>query len=181
MSWWSWLWPKTGVNTGASDEVDIGEDEWMPAGRGRVKRYGPSYPDDYRIFDRHVPISGIGYRKNEALRFVNSDGLSIELEREPKSPHDPNAIKVIGISRRRRSFIGYIPRCVAAGIARSGMFDVLRPRLISIYEAPPSESDVKWGGPRLEITIQIVGPKAMKAQFQAATEERSTRKAKKAK
>jgi hypothetical protein len=166
--WWNW-WRKS-KDAVAEDRVD-----WEPAGNGRAKSFLPPIPDGFQIYTG-VALVGVTFRKDDALRFANSQNQSLELEREPDNSHDKNAIKVIGISKRGRGFIGYVPKDVAAQISRSGMYDTLRPRLGRVYESASYDSD--FGGPYLEINLQILGPKGRKVQFEDAAKKPRTRNAK---
>lgn len=173
MPWW---WPKFRTDATSSSNDEKISSKWEPAGSGRAKGFLPPYPDDFQIYTPGISISGISFRKIEAFAFANSRDQTLGLEQEQGNSHDPNAIRVIGISKRGRAHIGYIPKDVAAHIARSGMFEMLRARLDRIYEAAASEGDREWNGSYLEIRIQIIGPKEMKAQFQGAVKKQRTRK-----
>lgn len=147
------------------------DSEWEPAGqRGRAKNFLPSYPSDFQIYLPGITLAGITFRKEYAPTFAHSRNQTIELEREEGNSHDRNAIKVNGACSLGRAFIGYVPKDVAVHIVRSGMLDVIRPRLDRIFE-----SDTYQGDPYLEIRFQIVGPKVRKAEFAAAARKRRTR------
>ena len=151
--------------------------DWEPAGKGRAKAFLPPYPADFQIYLPHIAVAGLSFRKDEALSFANSQAQTIELERKPGNRHDKNAIRVIGVSKHGRAFIGYIPKEVTAHIARSNMFDILKPRLGRIYEASSSPHDSEWNGHYLEVMIQIIGPKVAKAQFDEISKLTRRRKA----
>jgi len=74
-------------------------------------------------------VAGIQYRKAEALRFANSSNQELILEREPDNEHDPNAIKLIGISGSNKYFIGYIPKEISEQIVSTKLFDSVKPTL----------------------------------------------------
>lgn len=84
-----------------------------------------------------IEVAGIPYRKAAALAFARCQQQYLELEREPDNPHDPNAIKVIGVSKGlfgwKRHFLGYVPRETAEQIAEEGLSSVIVPRLKNIW------------------------------------------------
>ena len=166
--WWNW-WRKS-KDIIAEDRVD-----WEPSAHGRAKSFLPPIPGGFQIYAGFALV-GVSFRKDDSLRFANSQNQSLELEREPDNSHDKNAIKVIGVSKRGRAFIGYVPKDVAAQVVRSGMYETLRPRLGRIYEGRNSNPD--FPGPYLEINIQILGQKGNKAQFEDAAKKPRIRKAK---
>ena len=139
--------------------------EWEPSGKGMVKNVLAGYPDGFVIYCG-FDVAGITFRFVDAAAFANSQRLLVELEREPTNKHDRNAIKVIGICQRGRYFIGYVPKDICAHVARSGMYDVLRPRLTRIYTAEQSK-DSDFDQPYVEIQVQLVGTKERKAEFEA--------------
>jgi hypothetical protein len=149
--------------------------EWEPSGPGMVKNVLAEYPDGFVIYCG-FNVAGITFQFVDAARFANSQSLSIELEREPTNKHDRNAIKVIGVSQRARYFVGHVPKDICAQVARSGLCDVLLPRLTRIYTAEQYEGS-DFDHAYLEIQIQLVGPKAQKTEFQAAAKAPRKRKA----
>jgi hypothetical protein len=149
--------------------------EWEPSGRGMVKNVLAEYPDGLVIYSS-FDVVGITFRFVDAARFANGQGLSVELEREPTNKHDRNAIKVIGVSHRNRYFIGHVPKDICAQVVRSGLYDVLLPRLTRIYTAKQSEGS-DFDQAYIEIQIQLVGPKEQKTEFHAVAKGSRKRKA----
>lgn len=49
-------------------------------------------PSGYQIYAGHLPIAGIKYRKQDAIRFANSRNQELGLEREPNNEHDPTQL-----------------------------------------------------------------------------------------
>ena len=158
----SWLFRG---QTAAEQSDDV---QWEPAGHrgGRVKNILQDYPEDLQIYV-HAEVAGISFRKNDALIFANARNQTIEMEREPGNKHDRNAIAIYGVCHRGRAMIGYVPKEIAAHIARSGMFDLLRPRLARVFMGGENSRD-----PYLEIQFQILGPKGRKKEFEAAPAKR---------
>jgi hypothetical protein len=140
-----------------------------------VKNVLADYPDGFVIYCG-FDVAGITFRFVDAATFANSHCLSVELEREPTNKSDRNAIKVIGVCQRGRYFIGYVPKDICAHVARSGMYNVLRPRLTRIYTAEQSKGG-DFDQPYVEIQVQLVGPKERKAEFEAAAKAPRKRKA----
>lgn len=100
-------------------------------------RFEPPIPDGMRIMEGHIEVAGIPHRMANAVAFARRAQQYLELEREPNNPHDPNAIKVIGVSKGwffwRRHFLGYVPRETAAIIAENRLWGRIKPRLRSIW------------------------------------------------
>nr|WP_249185864.1 HIRAN domain-containing protein [Burkholderia ambifaria] len=133
------------------------EDEYNPP-RGQ-QRFLPPIPKGFQIFAGHgvgISVVGIQYRRRDALRFAAGSDQALLFEREPHNPQDPNAIKVIGVCRSSRDFIGYVPRDLASQLVESELTEIVQPRLISIWCS---------GGGYVDIAFQIVGPKERKIDF----------------
>lgn len=116
----------------------------------------PPMPKGFQIADSRLSVSGIHYRKDDALRFSRGAGQTLELEREASNPHDPNAVKVIGVSLGARNFIGYIPKDTAEQIVGGGLFEIVRPRLDRIYVS---------GNGFIDVQFQIICPKDKIKQY----------------
>lgn len=145
----------TGRNKNPSNNTNT------PSSKGGSETAGESFlapiPKGKQIFSR-CDVSGISFRKDDAIRFAKGTNLELELEREPFNTHDENAIKVIGKASGKRYFIGYIPKELSEQIAETGLFESIAPRLDRIYQGSDGY---------LEIKIQIIGPKVDKQQFDA--------------
>ncbi len=85
------------------------------------------------------------------------------MEQEPSNPKDKNAIQAIGIAGRRKYFIGYLPKELAAQITLTGLFDKLKPRLMMIRVG-------KTG--YIDISFDILGRKEDKKTFDAYHENK---------
>jgi hypothetical protein len=121
-------------------------------------RFLPPIPKGFQIYVANPSVAGISYRKQAALNFANSSNQRLRLEREPDNAHDPNAIKIIGVSQAGEFLIGYVPREIAEQIADLDLFDCIQPRLARIYIG---RSDF------LDIQYQLIGPKSKKPVFDA--------------
>ena len=58
-------------------------------------------------------VAGISYEGRQQVARAVGCGTSVRLEREPRNPHDPNAILVVAPS----GALGYVPRALAASMA----------------------------------------------------------------
>ena len=125
------------------------------------KRFCPPMPAGYHLYADRVSVAGIRFRNKDAVRFAQASRHSLRFERQPSNEHDPNAIKVIGITPEGEHFLGYVWKARAAQIVEAGLYDQVRPRLISIY----------FQGGYVDVEYQIVGPKSEKAWFDDHSDE----------
>lgn len=139
--------------------------KWTKQGRALSQRSAAQLPEPippgYQIYCKDPSLAGSNYRRVDKLRFAESSGQTLRLEREPDNPKDPNAIQVIGDCIDDDYVIGYLPKQIAKQITNAGLFDVIKPRLCRIYIGERGDGYV-------EIQYQIVGPKSSKQQFDAA-------------
>lgn len=114
-------------------------------------------PNGFQIYESYLEVAGIQYRKKAALKFIKSVNQSLEWEKEPGNRHDPNAIKIFGISEqgfsKERHMLGYVDSDTAEKICRSEFWQWLKPRPIQAYIG---------NGEFCIIRFQIVGPKGKK-------------------
>lgn len=77
-----------------------------------------------QIFVPTLRPAGAYFKQPGVLRFVAGKTLALEGKREPKNPHDANAIKILGTVRgllfTRRCDIGYLPAEIARKIVKGG-------------------------------------------------------------
>lgn len=122
-------------------------------------KFDPPIPDGMRIMENYTEVAGVQHRMGNVLAFARRSQHRLELEREPRNRHDPNAIKVIGISRGwffwRRDFLGYVPAEIAAQIAKEAKWDVIVARLRGVW-AGGYHKDVVY------IRFDILEPKPAK-------------------
>lgn len=123
---------------------------------GQGTSFLPPIPKGFKIFDARLSVAGIEHRRDDALRFAADYDQTLVLEREPDNAHDANAIRIIGVTRGTRRFIGYVPKDVAEQIVGSGLAEAVQPRLERIW---------RTNNGFVDITFQIVGPKDRKAQY----------------
>ena len=97
------------------------------------QRYKNPIPKGYQIYRSGLPIAGISYRKGDVIDFLQGVHHSLEFHRDPSNEHDPNAIKIIGISSAGRFHIGFIPAEEAEIVVKRGFFDYILPRLNHLY------------------------------------------------
>lgn len=111
-------------------------------------------PAGYQIYEERLAVAGVGHHKKAAARFIAGQDWTLEFEREMNNPHDPNAIRIVGCSRKgerwARYHVGYVDRDLAARIIGGNYWGLLQPRLLHTYM-----SDAGF----VEIGYQIVGPK----------------------
>ena len=125
-----------------------------PSGTG--KNFLPPIPKGYQIYADALPIAGLQYRKDEALKFAKSSNQELSFEREPTNEHDPNAIKLIGLSSSTKYFLGYLPKELSEQIATTGLTESVKARLVRIYVGSDDYLDIQY---------QVIGPKADKKRF----------------
>jgi hypothetical protein len=125
-------------------------------GTKRASKINSPMPPGYQMYASNLPIAGIIYRKDKAVKFTQDSGQSLELQREADNEFDPNAIKLIGVTQRDRYFIGYLPKELSAQIVSTGFFEKVKPRLMLTYFD---------GDDFIDIQYQIIGPKSEKALF----------------
>jgi hypothetical protein len=92
-------------------------------------------PAGFRLYASGLRVDGLHYRRAAAQDFARCRQISIELEPASKNHRDADAIKVIGIGKSRRYFIGYVPRDASARIAESGLTNDVRAQLEYISQA----------------------------------------------
>lgn len=117
-------------------------------------------PEGFQIFEDHLEVAGVSFRKSDALMFIRSNNKWLELRREKVNKHDKNAIKIIGCSKglfgTKRRFIGYVPKEVSSLIVNNGFWGQIQPRLSKTYIGTDGF---------IEIIFQILGPKGKKYEY----------------
>lgn len=128
------------------------------SGAYKASKFLPPIQKGYQIFLQNMGVTGLGYRRADAVAFIDDHNQSLRLEREPDNSVDRNAIKVIGIGESGEYFIGYLPKDAAAQITETNSFDSVYGRLVRAYRGSDDY---------LEIQLQIVGLKEKKEAFDA--------------
>jgi hypothetical protein len=122
------------------------------------RRFDPNRPDGVQIFMPTLQPAGAYFKQPGVQRFVMGKRLALELKREPKNPHDANAIKIVGIVRgllfKRRYDIGYLPAEIARKIVQGGFWPNVGADLRM----------VQWGE-YTTIEFDLYGPKGQKKKF----------------
>jgi len=132
------------------------------------KRVNPPIPEGMQIYDGGE-VAGIHHRKAAASKFIRGRGHSLELVREPRNRHDPNAIQVFGsvagLFGRKRLLLGYVPADMAEKVATAGVFDSILPRLRYL----------RLDGEYVTVSFEILGPKALLERYRPKRRKRSTK------
>ena len=74
----------------------------------------PACAADARIIVQHSPLAGFQYYEGKDIWNMMRVGDSLQLSREPRNPHDANAVRVLW----RNEMLGYIPRRENSDVAR---------------------------------------------------------------
>lgn len=130
-------------------------------------RFGIKIPNEYRIYYHEFNVAGISYHKEALSSVIKKGSVTFELMPEPNNKHDKNAIKIL-TKRKRILFgtkvehIGYVPKEIAADIAKLKSNFELIPRPISL-----------WVGDRggVELAMDILGRKDQFKSFEALVSE----------
>jgi hypothetical protein len=136
-------------------------------------RFYPDIPEGMSIFFADEEVAGVQHRLSNVRAFASGRHHALRLEREPNNPHDPNAIKVIGIYKgwffTHRVHIGYVPAEIAEEIAERNLFSQIQPLLKNIW----------WGGyvrDYIVVRFDILGPKPPKEPREAKSKVRRAKK-----
>lgn len=111
-------------------------------------------PTGYRIFFEEMEISGVSFRKSEAIKAFSGKQVSLAIEPEPDNKKDQNALKVVALKKgffsTKKLHIGYVPKAIAKIITTKNLNNELLPR--------PKEF---WIGDKggIKISIDILGLK----------------------
>lgn len=134
------------------------------------RKVGAPIPDGYVVYS-WGPVVGLEQNKEAARRFARNRNQRLELQREPDNKQDPNAIKVIGHSKRLifedRDPIGYIPGALAGCIVEGGFRESVEPRLRRIYVGKDEH---------VEVEFEILGPQKHKEAFNDFLQEIENRR-----
>lgn len=111
-------------------------------------------PEGFQIFRDRCQVMGTALRKEDTAAFCEGSGRQwLEFDPEPSNPHDPNAIKIWGCWHgwlgKRRKLLGYVDKDEAGKIARHGLTQTVRPRLLKTYVGDDGF---------VEVLFQVLGP-----------------------
>ena len=117
-------------------------------------------PSGYRIY-YGIDVAGVGRNVDTFEKVLSKGTVTFELMPEPDNPYDKNAIMVQakwkGFFGTKTALLGYVPKEVAADIAKlNGEFELL-PRPVSAWFGDR-------GGARL--TMDILGSKGDYKRFE---------------
>ena len=117
-------------------------------------------PKGYQIYIDRLKVADILNHIDDAITFIKSESVYLELEREDNNQDDPNSIKILGcykgIFRTKRHHIGYVPKKFGKIIIETGYWDKIKPRLLKT-----SIGKTEY----VEILFQILGPRGEKKYF----------------
>jgi len=127
---------------------------------GNGNNISSDLPKGYQILEKRLLVAGIQHYSDAALKFIHNSDQHLELEKEENNKFDPNAIKIIGVSKgwffNSRNHIGYVPKEISKQINATELFEMVKPRVTRTYE---DDNDF------IEIQFQIIGPKDKKTQY----------------
>ncbi len=87
---------------------------------------------DARIIVQQSPLAGFQYYEGKGLWDMMHVGDTLKLVREPRNPHDPNAVRV----EWRGEMLGYVPRRENSDVARQMDHGApVRARIVKLKEA----------------------------------------------
>lgn len=118
-------------------------------------------PVGYQIYYDNVDVSGVCFRRESAVKFINQTTKWVEFESEPLNKYDSNAIKILGCYQLdnehvTKLHVGYVPANIAKKINNFSISECM-PRLLKTYIGRDDYA---------EIMIQILGPKAKIREFE---------------
>ena len=128
-------------------------------------RFETPYPDGckgyHAVWDE---VAGVYHCKVEAIAFIKSENLWLEMEREPDNQYDKNAIKVIGCSKElfgtKKRHIGYVPAEIARVIVEGGFENDV---CLLLAQNEISDGD----DPYVHVKYMFVGRSERKKEFEA--------------
>ncbi len=123
--------------------------------RGQRKAYHldrQPIPDEHMLYFERLHLSIHPSNKRACVEFCGGKEQELVIEPEPANPHDPNALRILGVWGRGRhqKHIGYVDRETANRIAVTRVSHLVRPRLLKTYLGTDKY---------VEIVYQITGPK----------------------
>ena len=127
-------------------------------GAYKASMFLPPIKKGYQIFLQNMGITGLGFRREAAIAFIDDLNQTLRLEHEQDNPQDVNAIKVIGLGDSGEYFLGYLPKDAALQIVKTKSLNAVYGRLVRAYRGTDDY---------LEIQLQIVGLKTKKSAFDA--------------
>ncbi|MBX3665550.1 MAG: HIRAN domain-containing protein [Burkholderiales bacterium] len=107
----------------------------------------PAAAADARIIVQESPLAGFQYYEGKALWDMMRVGDPLRLAREPRNPHDANAVRL----EWRGEMLGYIPRRENADVARQmDLGAPVKARIVRLVEARNP-----WQRVRFEVYVEL--------------------------
>jgi hypothetical protein len=135
---------------------------WAKGNAMNIKRkFDLDVPDGFQIYELYIEPAGAYWKNSGTLKFIGSGKhLSLELEREPKNRHDPNAIKIIGVAKgwilKSRYHVGYVP----ADMAKRLVLGKFWPKVAATLRMVESREYT-------HIKFDLLGPEGRKKEYAA--------------
>lgn len=107
----------------------------------------PAAAAEARIIVQESPLAGFQYYEGKALWDMMRVGDALQLVREPRNPHDANAVRI----EWRGEMLGYIPRRENADVARQmDLGAAVKARIVRLTEARNP-----WHRVRFEVYVEL--------------------------
>ena len=107
----------------------------------------PAAAAEARIIVQESPLAGFQYYEGKALWDMMRVGDPLQLVREPRNPHDANAVRI----EWRGEMLGYIPRRENADVARQmDLGAPVKARVVRLTEARNP-----WQRVRFEVYVEL--------------------------
>lgn len=107
----------------------------------------PAAAAEARIIVQESPLAGFQYYEGKALWDMMRVGDALQLVREPRNPHDANAVRI----EWRGEMLGYIPRRENADVARQmDLGAPVKARVVRLTEARNP-----WHRVRFEVYVEL--------------------------
>ena len=117
----------------------------------------PEYRENHQIYFSQFEVAGVFYRRTSLREWSKLKNVYLQLQPEPTNTHDSNAIMVLGcgdgVLSRQSFHIGYLPKEMAAHIARKNALRQLSPRLRMV--------NIQYH----RVVMELTGPKGQKKAF----------------
>ncbi|MDP2399785.1 MAG: HIRAN domain-containing protein [Burkholderiales bacterium] len=107
----------------------------------------PAAAADARIIVQESPLAGFQYYEGKALWDMMRVGDALQLVREPRNPHDANAVRI----EWRGEMLGYLPRRENTDVARQmDLGAPVKARVVRLTDARNP-----WHRVRFEVYVEL--------------------------
>ena len=107
----------------------------------------PAFAADARIIVQQSPLAGFQYYEGKALWEMMRVGDALQLVREPRNPHDANAVRI----EWRGEMLGYLPRRENTDVARQmDLGAPVKARVVRLTDARNP-----WQRVRFEVYVEL--------------------------